>query len=170
MASRPRMSRCLHPLALVLLVACASTRGKACHDDDDTTTHATTAATAATTGPSTSGATAGDIDDTDVAAVDRALQGLLGEVYREAKRSSWKRESGPGSIVFTLEYSLGEAHKKAAAAALSAGMTSHGFTVDRVLDDDAVTTVFAARDGFPVSVTVDVGASTLVATVERAGP
>ena len=86
MASRPRMSRCLHPLALVLLVACASTRGKACHDDDDTTTHATTAATAATTGPSTSGTTAGDIDDTDVAAVDRALQGLLGEIGRASCR------------------------------------------------------------------------------------
>lgn len=173
MASHPRMSRCLHPLVLVLLVACASTRAKACHDGDDTTTQTTTAATAATaatTSPSTGGATAGEIDDAEVLAVDRALQGLLGGVYREAQRSSWKRESGPGSIVFTLEYSLGQAHTKAAAATLSAGMTSHGFTVDRVLDDDAVTTVFAARDGFPVSVTVDVGARTLVATVERAGP
>ncbi|MBK9754622.1 MAG: hypothetical protein IPO88_14160 [Nannocystis sp.] len=170
MASHPRMSRHLHPLALVLLVACASTRAKACHDGDDTTTQTTTAATAATTSPSTGAATAGEIDDTDVVAVDRALQALLGGIYREARRSSWKRESGPGSIVFTLEYSLGQAHSKASVAALSAGMTSHGFTVDRVLDDDAVTTVFAARDGFPVSVTVDVGASTLVATVERAGP
>lgn len=141
-------------------MACASGRAK-CHDGDDTTTGAPV---------TTSAGTDGEIDDSGVLDVDRALQGLLVEVYREARRSGVKREAGPGSLVYTLEYALGQAHSRPAAVVLEAEMTALGFAVDRVLDDERVTTVFAARGGFPVIVTVDIGAKTLVVTVERAGP
>jgi hypothetical protein len=154
-------------LALVfLLMACASARTR-CHPDEPP---ATTGNPSTTSNPSTTTGAAGEIDDSEVVAVDRALQALLKEIYRDARRTTWKREDGPGSRVFTLEYSLAQAHTQPAAVVLQGEMLARGFEVDRVLDDERVTTVFAAHAGFPVIVTVDVGAKLLVATVERAGP
>jgi hypothetical protein len=166
MPPRQHLGR-LSSLVVVLLTACASARGTACHHDDNTTTQATTQAT---TSPSTSGGTAGDIDDAEVAGLDRTLAGLLNDVYGGARRTGWKREDGPGSVVYTLEYSFAGTHTNATTAALQTGMAGRGFTVDRVFADEQVTTVFAARGGFPVIVTVDIGATKCVITVERAGP
>lgn len=166
---RPR--RGLQPALQLALVACASTGGRDCRPDDDTTTTSPTSpATSVTTGVTTGVGTAGDIDDTSVAELDRRITGVLGQVYGQARRTGWRREVGPGSVVFTLEYGLGRAHTRAAGGPLQAGLTDQSFVVDRVLDDAEVTTVFAARDGFPVIVSVDVGSTTCVVSVERAGP
>ena len=160
---RPGPAR--YPLALVLVMACASGQTR-CNDDTPTTT----SAPPVTTGPATTAGSSGEIDDSDVLAVDRALQDLFREIYRDARRASWKRQEGPGSLVYTLEYSLAQAHSRPAAVVLEAELLARGFEVDRVLDDERVTTVFAAHGGFPVIVTVDIGAKVVVATVERAGP
>lgn len=163
-----RRSSTLHAFLLISLVACASTRGRDCnHNDDVTTSQPTTSPT--TTSPTSAG-TAGDIDDADVADLDRAVTAVLGEVYGRALRSAWKREDGPGSVVFTLEYGLDRPHTAAAADALQAGLVRRGFTIDRVLADAEGTTVFAAREGFPVIVALDVGAKRCVVSSERAGP
>lgn len=153
-------------LAVVfLLAACASPQTRCHHEPPETTgTPPTTAA------PSTSEGSAGEVDDSEVAAVDRTLQAVLTEIYRDARRTTWRREDGPGSRVFTLEYALAQAHTRPAAVVLQSELLGRGFEVDRVLDDERVTTVFAAHAGFPVIVTVDIGAKLLVATVERAGP
>lgn len=164
-AARSRVSRLSLALSF-MLVACASASERGCHRDDDTP-HVTTSASA---GPTTGSGTAGDIDDAELAALDRAVDGALDQVYGGAMRRAWKREDGPGSVVFTLEYTLTRAHTRASAADLQASMAGRGFAVDRVLDDATVTSVFAARDGFPVIVTVDVGATLCVVTAERAGP
>lgn len=161
--------RGLRFFVLVSLAACASARGKDCRDDDDTTTSQPTTSPGPTTDPTGPG-TAGGIDDAEVADLDRAMLAVLREVYGQAQRSTWRREDGPGSRVFTLEYGLGRAHARPAAGDLQAGMSRRGFTIDRVLDDDTVTTVFASRGGFPVIATLDVGATTCIVTVERAGP
>lgn len=160
-------------LAVVfLLMACTSPQARCHHNEPPGTTDnpPTTTGPSTTTSPSTTTGSTGEIDDSDVAAVDRALQALLTEIYRDARRTSWKRENGPGSHVFTLEYSLSQAHTQPAAVTLQGEMLARGFEIDRVLDDERVTTVFAAHAGFPVIVTVDIGAKLLVATVERAGP
>jgi hypothetical protein len=166
-----RRSSPLHTLLLLSLVACASTRGRDCRPDDDTTTSQPTTdpTTSPTTSPTSAG-TAGDIDDAAVADLDRAVTAALTEVYAQAHRTGWKRESGPGSVVFTLEYELSRPHTAAAADALQASLLRRGFTVDRVLADAEVTTVFAAREGFPTIVTLDVGAKRCVVSSERAGP
>lgn len=159
----------LRILVLTSLVACASTRGKDCRDHDDTTTSQPTTSLGPTTDATGTG-TAGNIDDAEVAGLDKVVLDVLRGVYGQAQRSTWKREDGPGSRVFTLEYGLGRSHERSVADDLQAGMNSRGFTIDRVLDDEAVTTVFASRGGFPIIVTLDVGAKTCVVTVERAGP
>lgn len=161
--------RGLRGFLLMSLVACASVRERDCRGHDDTTTSQPTTSPGPTTDPTGSG-TAGNIDDAEVADLDRAMLDVLRAVYGQAQRSTWKREDGPGSRVFTLEYGLGRAHTRSAADDLQSGLNGRGFAVDRVLDDEAVTTVFAARGGFPVIVTVDVGATNCVVTVERAGP
>ena len=163
------------PALLLALVACASTGGRGCRPDDDTTTSSPTSptsgpATGVTTGVTTGVGTAGDIDDADIAELDRRISGVLGQVYGQARRTGWRRDVGPGSVVFTLEYGLGRAHSRAAMTPLQAGLTGQSFVVDRVLDDADVTTVFASRDGFPVIVSVDVGSTSCVVSVERAGP
>ncbi len=167
-----RRSSPLHTLLFLSLVACASTRGRDCRpDDDDTTTSQPTTdpTTSPTTSPTSAG-TAGDIDDAAVSDLDRAVTAALVDVYGQAHRTAWKRESGPGSVVFTLEYELSRPHTAAAADALQASLLGRGFTVDRVLDDAEVTTMFAAREGFPTIVTLDVGAKRCVVSSERAGP
>lgn len=152
-------------LAVVfLLAACASPQTRCHHEPPETT------GTPPTTAAPTSEGSAGEVDDSEVAAVDRALRALLTEIYRDARRTTWRREDGPGSRVFTLEYALAQAHTRPAAVTLQSELLARGFEVDRVLDDERVTTVFAAHAGFPVIVTVDIGAKLLVATVERAGP
>jgi len=168
-SSMRRGLRGLRLFVLLSLVACASARGKDCRDHDDTTTSQPTTSPGPTTDPTGPG-TAGSIDDTEVADLDRVMLDVLREAYGQAQRSTWKREDGPGSRAFTLEYGLGRSHARSSADELQAGMTRRGFTIDRVLDDEAVTTVFASQGGFPVIVTVDVGATTCIVTVERAGP
>lgn len=148
----------------VLLMACAAPRTRPEPNEPPETTGAPT------TGATTSALSAGEIDDSDVAAVDRDLQAVLKAIYRDARRTGWKREDGPGSLVFTLDYSLAQAHSRPATLALQREMLARGFEIDRVLDDERGTTVFAAHAGFPVIVTVDLGMKLLVATVERAGP
>lgn len=157
-------------LAVVfLLAACASPQTRCHHEPPETTSTPPTTAAPTTAAPTSEGS-AGEVDDSEVAAVDRALQALLTEIYRDARRTTWRREDGPGSRVFTLEYALAQAHTRPAAVTLQSELLARGFEVDRVLDDERVTTVFAAHAGFPVIVTVDIGAKLLVATVERAGP
>lgn len=166
-----RRSHGLSSLLILALMACASTRGQSCRDRDDaTTSQPTTDPTTSPTTDPTGPGTGGSIDDTEVADLDRAMSDVLREVYDKAERTAWKQEGGPGGLVFTLEYGLGRAHARSAKDGLLAGMGRRGFTVDRTLDDEAVTTVFASRNGLPVIVTVDVGATICAVTVDRGGP
>lgn len=164
-----RGSSVLRCFVLMSVMACASARGTDCRDHDDTTTSQPTTSSGPTTATTGSG-TGASIDDAEVADLDRAAIAVLAEVYGQARRASWKREDGPGSIVFTLEYGLGQRHARANADALQAAMSRRGFTLDRVLADEAVTTVFASRGGFPVIFTLDVGSTSCIVTVDRAGP
>lgn len=156
----------------VLLLACASGQSRCGHDPHTTTTGVTTdsASGGSATGGSASGGSAGEIEDAAVAAIDGELRAALSAVYGQAQRTTWRSEAGPAGTAFTIEYGLGRAHARADLAALQSGLTSRGFTIDRALDEATSSTIFAERGGSPLSVLVEVGKSTLTASVERLAP
>ena len=117
-----------------------------------------------------SGGSAGEIEDAAVAAIDGELRATLSAVYGQAKRASWRSAAGPSGTAFTLEYDLGRAHARADLAALQSGLTSRGFQIDRALDEETSSTIFAERSGSPLSVLVEVGAAKLTASIERLTP
>lgn len=161
--------RRLGPLLPALLLACASGQSRCGHDPQTTTTGATTES-ASTGAASASGGAAGEIEDAAVAAIDGELRATLSAVYGPAKRASWRSAAGPSGTAFTIEYDLGRAHARADLAALQSGLASRGFQIDRALDEETSSTIFAERSGSPLSVLVEVGAAKLTASIERLTP
>lgn len=160
------------PLLPALLLACASSQSRCGHDPQTTTTGATTesATSGSATSGSASGGSAGEIEDAAVAAIDGELRATLSAVYGQAKRASWRSAAGPSGTAFTIEYDLARAHARADLAALQSGLTSRGFQIDRALDEESSSTIFAERSGSPLSVLVEVGAAKLTASIERLTP
>lgn len=153
------------PWIASMLLACATGQGQGCRRDGTTTGDTTQPPTTSTTGVATNG-TAGEIDDGTAADIDRELAGALADVYGQPRRAAWRREG----TVYTLDYDLPRAHARADVEPLRSALVRRGFEIDRVLDDAAVSSIFAAKTGTPLSVTVDVGATRLVAAIELAGP
>lgn len=122
------------------------------------------------TGSATGGLEPGEIDDPELAALDRDVTAVLAATYGQVRRSGWRREPGPTGVVFTLEYALGRAHARADLAGLTSALSGRGFAIDSTLDDPATSTIFAARPGAPLIVAVDAGATTATVTVQRMRP
>lgn len=169
--------RRLISLLPALLLACASGQSRCGHDPQTTTTGVTTDSGSGGSGSggsasagSGSGGSAGEIEDATVAAIDGELQAALSGVYGQARRTSWRSAAGPAGTAFTIEYGLGRAHARADLAALQSGLTGRGFVIDRALDEATSSTIFAAKGDSPLTVVVEVGKSTLTASVERLAP
>lgn len=151
-------------LVLGLFSACASGQGRCGSEPPGDTGGATGGATGGVTGGEPNH---GEIDDPEVAALDRDVVTVLDATYGQARRSVWRREAGATGAVFTLEYALGRAHARADLARLQSGLSGRGFSIDSALDDPATSTVFANRQGVPLIVAVDVGQAAAIVTVQR---